>query len=217
MHLRGDQRRSSIRSDKSPPTLDSYLALLHSYEAKKKYDVVSHSVFEIKANVIHSGTMFQLSRRCCLSSIRVPKIVSQRMANVCDGMRSLRNGGGTFENGYIEPMRTWKRSNKYFKSRSRHPVIADRVVPRQLPSQEVESRRKEPRRPSPHSESWRRKSSAHLNNFHPCRSRPLYPRSIGNRPQNRPVHYGQDLLSFSAARVRSRQLHTAQVTNIHKV
>lgn len=39
VHLRDDQRRSSMRSDKSPPTLESYFALLQSYEAKKKHYV----------------------------------------------------------------------------------------------------------------------------------------------------------------------------------
>ena len=51
VYVRDDQRRSSIRSDKSPPTLDSYLALLQSYEAKKKCDVVFHFVVDIDAKV----------------------------------------------------------------------------------------------------------------------------------------------------------------------
>ena len=176
MHLRGDQRRSSIRSDKSPPTLDSYLALLQSYEAKKKYDAQSHPNFEIKANVFRSGTTFPLSRRCCPSSIRVPKIVSPRMVNVYGDMRSPHNGGGISENEYTGPTTRWRRSGVYFKVKSRHPVRAGRHSPRPRLGREVPSRRKEPRRPSPHSESWRRNSGVLLNNYHPCQSPPWYPR-----------------------------------------
>jgi len=168
VHLRGDQRRSSIRSDKSPPTLDSYLALLQSYEAKKKYDAVSHSGFEIKANGFHSGTTSPLSRRFCPSSIKGPKTVSPRMANVYDDMQSPHNGGGISENGYTEPTMRWRRSGGYFKVKSRHPVRAGQHSPRPRLGREVPSRRKAPRRPSPHSESWRRNSRVLLNNYHPC-------------------------------------------------
>jgi len=164
VHLRDDQRRSSIRSDKSPPTLDSYLALLQSYEAKKKYGAVSYSVFQVKAEVFSSGTTFRLSRRCCLSSTKVPKIVSLRMANVYDGMRSPHNDGGTFENEYNEPTMKWRRSDGCFKVRSKHPVRAGQLSPRPHLDQEVEDRRKGLRKPSLHSESWRRNSRVLLNN-----------------------------------------------------
>ena len=140
VYVRDDQRRSSIRSDKSPPTLDSYLALLQSYEAKKKYDAVSYPGFQIKAKVFFSGTTFQLSRRCFQSSIRAPKIVSPRTASVYDDMRSPHNGGGTFENGYSEPTMTWRRSDGYFRVRSRHPVRAGQLSPRPRLDQKAESR-----------------------------------------------------------------------------
>jgi len=217
VHLRDDQRRSSIRSDKSPPTLDSYFALLQSYEAKKKYGAVSYSVFQVKAEVFFSGTTFQLSQRCCLFSIRVPKIVSPKMANVYDGMRSLHNDGGTFENGYNEPTMTWRRSDGCFRVRSKHPARAGQHSPRPHLDQEVESRRKGLRRPSLHSESWHRNSRALLNNRQPSQLHPRYLRPVGNRPQNRLAHYERDLLSFSAARAKNRQLRTVQVTNTHRV
>lgn len=164
MHLRDDQRRSSIRSDKSPPTLDSYLALLQSYEAKKKYDAVYHLVSEVYTKVFSSGTTFQPSRRCYPSSTRVPKIVSPRMGNVYDGIRSPHNGGGTSENGYNEPTMTWRRSDGCFKARSRHLVRAGQLSLRPRLDQEVGSLRKGPRRPSPHSENSHRKSRVLLNN-----------------------------------------------------
>ena len=206
-----------MRSDKSPPTLDSYLALLQSYEAKKKYDVVFHLIFEIKTNVFYSGTTFRPSRRCFPSSIRVPKIASLRTVNVYDDTRSLRKGGGTFENGYIEPTMRWRRSDGYFKMRSGHPAKAGQLAPRPHLGREVRSRRKGPRRPSLHSGSWRRNSGALPNSSHPYQLRPPYPRPIGNRPRSRLARYGQDLLSFSAARVRNRQLQSAQVTNTPRV
>ena len=118
MHLRGDQRRSSIRSDKSPPTLDSYLALLQSYEAKKKYDAVPYHVLVIYAKVFSPGTTSQLSRRSYLSSIKVLKIVSPRTANVYDDMQSLHNGGKTSGKGYIGQMMRWRKSDGYSKARS---------------------------------------------------------------------------------------------------
>lgn len=163
------------------------------------------------------GTTSQLSRRCCLSSIRAPKTVSPRMANVYDGMRSPHNGGGTFENAYNEPTMRWRRSDGYFKAMSKHPVRTGQLsLPLHL-DPKVESRRKGLRRLSLHFESWRKNSRAPPNNYHPYPLHPRCPGSAGNRPRNRPAHYGRDLLSFSAGRVRSRQLQTAQVTNTHRV
>ena len=217
VHLRDTQRRSSMRSDKSPPTLDSYLALLQSYEAKKKYDTVSYPIVDIDAKVFSPGTTFQLSRRCFPSSIKAPKIVSPRMASVYDDMRSPHNGGETFESGYTEPTRTWRRSDGYFKVRSRPLVRVGQLSPRPHLDQKVESRRKGPRRSSLHSESSRRDSKVLLNNWHPRRLHPRYPRSVENRPLNRPVHCGRDLLSSSVERARSHQLRSVQVTNTHRV
>ena len=164
VYLRDDQRRSSIRSDKSPPTLDSYLALLQSYEAKKKYGVASHSVVDIEAKFFSSGTTFQLSQRCFPSSIKAPKIVSPRTASVYDDTRSLHNGGGTFGSGYSGPMKTWRKSDGYFKVRSRRPVKAGQLSPRPHLDQKVQSRQKGLRRSSLHSESSRRESRVLLNN-----------------------------------------------------
>jgi hypothetical protein len=163
-HLRDDQRRSSIRSDKSPPTLDSYLALLQSYEAKKKYDVVSHSVVDIGAKVFSLGTTFQLSQRCSPSSIRAPRVVLPRMANVYDDMRSPHNGGRTFESGYNELTMRWRRSDGYFNTRSRPPVRVGQLSPRPHLDQKGGDRRKGLRRPSLHSESSCRESGVLPNN-----------------------------------------------------
>lgn len=104
-----------MRSDKSPPTLESYLALLQSYEAKKKYDPVSRPLFETKAKVFSPGITSRPSRRYYLFSTRVPKIVSLRMASVCGDMRSPHNDGRTSENVYREPTMKWKKSDGCFK------------------------------------------------------------------------------------------------------
>lgn len=112
--MRDDQRRSSIRSDKSPPTLESYLALLQSYEAKKKYDAVFR--LEIKTEVFSPGTTSRPSQRSSLSSIRAPKIASPRMESVCGDTRSPHNGGRTSENEYNEPTMTWRRFDGYFEA-----------------------------------------------------------------------------------------------------
>lgn len=149
--MRDDQRRSSIRSDKSPPTLESYLALLQSYEAKKKYGTVFHP--EIKTEVFSPGTTSRPSRRYYPSSIRAPKIASLRTESVCDDTRSPHNGGGTSENGYNEPTMRWKRFDECFKVTTRRRVRAGRSFPRPHQDQEAESHRKVLRRPSPRSGS----------------------------------------------------------------
>ena len=161
------------------------MALLQSYEAKKKYGVASHPVIDIKAKLFSSGTMFQLSRRCFPSSIRVPKIVSPKTANVYDDTRSPHNTGGTFGSGYSGPTTTWRKSDGYFKTRSRRPVKAGQLSPRPHLDRKVQSRQKGLRRPSLHSESSRRESRVLLNN-----------RSVGNNPLNWPAHCGRDILSF---------------------
>ena len=166
--MRDDQRRSSVRSDKSPPTLESYLALLQSYEAKKKYGAVFHP--EIKTEVFSPGTTSQQLRRYSLSSIRVLKIVSPRMESVCDGTRNPRNGGRTFENEYSELTRRWRRFDEYFNVTTSHPARAGQPFPRPHRDQEAEGHRKVLRRPNPRSASWRRDSEALLSSCHLYRS-----------------------------------------------
>ena len=173
------KRRSTAIVDTLGQIPTNFRLVLGAFTVVRSQEEVWRSVpphFEIKANTYHSGTTFPLLRRCCPSSIRVPKIASPRMANVCDDTRSPHNGGGISESGYSVLTKRWKMSDGYFKVMSRHPVRAGQLSPRPHPDREAPSRRKGPRIPSLHSESWRRNSRALLNNCHLCQLHPRYPR-----------------------------------------